>query len=229
MWKRYLFNKGGHSKYFGKARFVMPEENGTGDLENVSVSAGGSSENDQGSDDDGELDGEADKADLIKKLAEMTAEVNRLNNTKDKLLKEKKNLENERRAKLSAEELAKEAKEARDKEFDEMKRELRISKYSKRLVGVGMAEADADAFAGTIPEMEDPDTFFDTLGKFVKAREKAAGEKAIQDLLKNRPDIHAGNGESDKDDSAMALAKRQVEQAKANVSASSSEILKSYM
>ena len=46
---------------------------------------------------------------------------------------------------------------------------------------------------------------------------KEAGENAVQDLLKNRPEINAGNGDSDKDTPSMELAKRAVAQRKASV------------
>ena len=231
MWRRYLFNTG-HSKYFKKARFAMPLDGG----EDASggLGAGGSAGEDAGDDDggqdnDGEDDGD-DVSALKSELARWKAEAERFKKSNDKVLKEKKQLEQERRKNMNAEQLAKEAQEERDKEFEEMKRELRISRYSKRLVGMGMTEQDADAFADNIPEMEESDAFFDTLSAFVKAREKAAGENAVQKLLRERPDIHAGSGDSADDDPAMRIAKAKVQQNKnLNQAKKSTDIINNYV
>lgn len=230
MWRRYLFNTG-HSRYFRKARFAMPMDG----AESVSGGSGvggstgeGIGDIDGGQDNNGEDDGD-DVSALKSELARWKAEAERFKKSNDKVLKEKKQLEQERRKNMNEEQLAREAQEERDKEFEEMKRELRTSRYSKRLVGIGMTEQDADAFANSIPEMEDPDAFFDTLSAFIKSREKVAGENAVQKLLKERPDIHAGNGDSAEDDSAMALAKQMAERAKLSASVSNKDILNSYM
>lgn len=231
MWKRYLFNTG-RSKYFKKARFAMPldgAEDASGGL-----GAGGSAGEDAGDDDggqdnDGEDDGD-DVSALKSELARWKAEAERFKKSNDKVLKEKKQLEQERRKNMNAEQLAKEAQEERDKEFEEMKRELRISRYSKRLVGMGMTEQEADTFADSIPEMEDSDVFFDTLSAFIKTREKAAGENAVQKLLRERPDIHAGSGDSADDDPAMKIAKATVQGRKSlNQAKRSQDIINNYV
>lgn len=232
MWKSYLFNTG-HSKYFKRARFAMPEgtgdEGGTGGL-GAGGSAGIDSGDDDGGHDDGEEDGE-DLANLKSELARWKAEAERFKKSNDKVLKEKKQLEQERRKNMDAEQLAKEAQEERDKEFEEMKRELRISRYSKRLVGMGMTEQEADTFADSIPEMEDSDAFFDTLSAFIRTREKAAGESAVQKLLKERPDIHAGSGDSaQNDDPAMQFARASIQSKKSqNLAQKSQDIINNYI
>ena len=231
MWKRYLFNIG-HSKYFGKARFaVAPDGNGTDGNEGLlgDVTAGGGSSDGDG---DGNSDGEDADLDALKQeLSKWKAEAERFKRSNDKNLKEKKELEQERRKNLNAEQLAKEQQEERDRQFEEMKRELRINRYSKRLVGIGMAESEADTFADTIPEMEDPDAFFDTLSAFIKVREKAAGENAVQELLKKRPDIHAGSGDSAQDDDpAMQIARASIQSKKSqNLAQKSQDIINNYI
>lgn len=195
-------NHFGYSAIFKHARFMAePADNGDGSMPEIEVSPAGSTD-DGAKDDDIEL--------LRAQLAKANAERERYKNSIDNLTRKNKELTDKNRQHMSAEQLEKEAQEERDKRFAEMEQELRTSRYSKRLVGIGMAEADADAFAATIPEMEDSDQFFTTLSDFVKAREKSASENAIQELLKNRPDINAGNGDADKDSPALALAKATV-------------------
>ena len=55
-------------------------------------------------------------------------------------------------------------------------------------------------------------------------------DNAVQELLKSRPDINAGHGDSDKDDQAMLLAKRAVSVKKERSSSENREnILKNYI
>lgn len=170
-------------------------------------------ESSAGGSDDGNGDGEdgEDSVEFLRaKLSKAEADRDRYKRSIDKLTDEKSKLTKEKRELMSADQLAKEAQEERDKQFAEMKKELRTNKYSKRLVGIGMEEKDADAFAATMPELEDADSFFNTLGQFIETQKKTAKDTAIQELLKNRPDIHAGNEGDDQDDSAMKLAKAAV-------------------
>lgn len=194
------------------ARFKMPMmafdaddglSGGSGALQGE-ASAGGS---DSGTD---EEDGEESIDFLKAKLSKLEADRDRYKRSIDKLTEEKGKLTKEKRELMSADQLAKEAQEERDKEFAAMKKELRTNKYSKRMVGIGMEEKGADEFAATIPELEDEDAFFTTLGQFVEGQRKIARDTAIQELLKNRPDIHAGNDGEDQDDSAMKLAKEAI-------------------
>ena len=215
-----------NSRIFGKhARFVVAPEGNVdvgesldGDLDG-SGNGSGTSEVDIDSTDD------ADNS----KSIELIKAAERYKNSISKQNKQIKELTDKNKSLMTADQLETEAQEAREKRFAEMEKELRTNKYSKRLVGVGMAEAEADLFATTMPELEDADTFFDKLGTFVKTREKVAAEKAIQDLLKSRPDIHAGNSDSDKDDSAMVLAKASVQKSKTSFSGVNQNILNNYM
>ena len=231
--RKFMNNHFSNSRIFGKhARFVVAPE-GDGDagemLESGIDGSGGAGTDESGADDAGDSDN-SESIELIKaELAKAKADAERYKNSISKQNKQIKELTDKNKSLMTADQLETEAHEAREKRFAEMERELRTNKYSKRLVGVGMAEADADSFAATMPELEDADSFFDKLGSFVKAREKAAADKAIQDLLKSRPDIHAGNGDSDKDDPAMALAKRSAERRGSNYGKIDENILKNYM
>ena len=217
-------NHFGQSRIFGRhVRFAVdPAADASGDSQlEVDVSGGGSEqENEQP---------EETLESMKAKLAAAEADKQRLKHSIDKLTKEKGELNKKANSLMSAEQKAQEAQEEREKRFAEMEKELRTNKYSKRLVGIGMAETDADTFAASIPEMEDADAFFTTLGNFVQAKEKAAAEKAVQELLNSRPDIHAGNSDPDKDDPAMALAKRDVENRSKGGGKVNADILKNYL
>lgn len=225
--RKYMNYTIGRKQIFGNhARFAVEPGSNDPDMgsDNSGISGGGSS---GGSNDDG--DSGVDLEDLKRELANAKATAERFKVSIDKLTKEKGDLNKKLHAQMSAEDQLKEAQEERDRQFAEMKQELRTSRYSKRLVGIGMTETDADTFAAIIPEIEDPDTFFDTFGSFVQAREKAAAEKAIQELLKSRPDINAGNGGGEKDDPAMALAKATVAANKGRSSVADADIINKYL
>lgn len=227
--RKHMNNHFGYARIFRHARFAV--EPGAMDSEGSDIgtdaSAGGSSENDNADDKDAS-DSDQSLADLRAELARAKAEAQRFKNTNDKLLKEKGELAKEKRAMMTADQIAKEEREERDRQFAEMEKELRSNKYSKKLVGIGMTEADADAFASTLPKIDDEDSFFATIDAFVKAREKTAADAAIQSLLKSRPDINAGHGDAEKDDPAMAFAKAAVQRRQANTGQSNQDILKNY-
>lgn len=216
-------NHFGQSRIFRHVRFAVEPSAGEDGSIDTDVSGGGSSSEDK-ADDDGET-----LESLRQALAKANGDLERYKNSITRLNKEKSDLTKKNREMMSADQLEKEAQEERERRFAEMERELRANKYSKRLVGLGMEEKDADVFATTIPDLEDADGFFDTLAGFVKAREKNAADKAIQDLLKSRPDINAGTGDANKDDPAMALAKAAVEASKRHSTTVNTEILKNYM
>lgn len=221
--RKYMNNHFGYSRIFRHARFDVDPVAEEGSIE-VDVAAGGGLSNESGSG-----DGDESLESLKQELARAKADAERFKNSISKLTKERAELTKKNRDMMSTDQLEKEAREEREKRFAEMEKELRANKYSKRLVGLGMAETDADAFALTLPEIEDADAFFDTLSKFIKAKEKAATDKAVQELLKSRPDINAGTGDANKDDPAMALAKASVEASKRHSATVNTDILKNYM
>lgn len=215
------------NNYFRHMRLVAPVDNGSEGLD-INVSAGGSDSTPTGDGEETTVDTSADIEALKAELAKAKAEALRFKNTNDKLLKEKGELTKKNREMMSADQLEKEAQEERDKKFAEMAKELRVNRYSKRLVGLGMSEKEADAFAEQIPEMEDIDGFFTTLGSFIQAKTKEASENAVQELLKNRPEINAGNGDAEKDDPAMEFAKRAVAQRKASANNNFNNIISNF-
>lgn len=216
-------NHFGQSRIFRHVRFAVEPSAGEDGSIDTDVSGGGSASEDK-TDDDGET-----IESLRQALATAKGDLERYKNSITRLNKEKSDLTKKNREMMSADQLEKEAQEERERRFAEMEKELRANKYSKRLVGLGMEEKDADVFAMTIPDLEDADSFFNTLADFIKAREKNASDKAIQDLLKSRPDINAGTGDSTKDDPAMSYAKAAVEAQKKNGAMASVDILKNYI
>lgn len=222
---KFMNNHYGQSRIFGKhVRFMAAPSgeagNGIGDEGTAGGASGG---DDNGDGEDGGTDGGSDDLsieELKLQLAREKAEKERFKSSVDNLTKKNKELTDKTRKYMTDEQKAAADKEARDQELEELKREVRVSKYSKRLVGFGMTENDADELAGIIPELGDNyDSFFDGLGKFVEAAKKTAGEAAVQKLLKDRPDISAGNGDTTKtvaEEKAVAIGKRNVGRATEN-------------
>ena len=134
------------------------------------------------------------------------------------------------RAKMTDAEREAEAQRESAEELEQVRTELRTIKYSKRLMGIGMAESDAENMAKAIPELEDSDAFFDALGKFVESVRKTAGEDRLQKFIAdNKIDVSAGQGDSQKDDPAMVFAKRVVEQNKSKTASSNSDIINNFL
>lgn len=95
----------------------------------------------------------------------------------------------------------KEAEEAREKEFAQLKNELATIQATKRYMALEMDEklSEETAKAEIAGDME---TVTANIGKHIKAIKDAAYHQA----LKDRPDINAGNGESDKNEMALSMA-----------------------
>lgn len=197
-------------KIFKNARFkAAPDGGDGGDAgsgdDGVAGGGGGSS----AADDKGGAD-EPSIEDLKIQLAKAQAQADRYKNSIDNLTKKNGELTKQNRQYMNDEERAKADQEERDRELAELKAQVRIADYSKWFVGMGLAADEADAMAATIPELEDADAFFAGLSKYVESVRKASAESAVQELLKNRPDINAGNGESSTsiaEEKAVALAK----------------------
>lgn len=215
---KFMNNHYGQSMIFGRRiRFATEPSGDTGNGVGDGGTAGGTSGTggEGGDGGDGNDDGSEGMSieELKLQLAKEKAEKERFKSSVDNLTKKNKELTDKTRKYMTDEQKAAADKEARDQELEELKREVRMSKYSKRLVGFGMSESDADELAGIIPELGDnSDSFFDGLGKFIEAVKKTASEAAVQKLLKDRPDINAGNGNgggiSVAEEKAQAIGKR---------------------
>lgn len=217
---KFMNNHYGQSRIFGKrVRFAVEPSGDDGNGIGDGGTAGGSGSEPDGSDDNGADDLTLEELRL--QLAKEKAEKERFKSSVDNLTKKNKELTDKTRKYMTDEQKAQADKEARDQELEDLKREVRTTKYSKRLVGIGMSESDADELAGIIPELGDnSDSFFDTFGKFVEGIKKTAGEAAVQKLLKDRPDINAGSGDNGKitvaEEKAQAIGKRNAGRASEN-------------
>ena len=193
-------------KLFAKARFAA-DDGGAGD-----PGDGGNGANGGGS--DGGNDPEPSIDELKIQLAKARAQADRYKNSIDNLTKKNGELTKQNRQFMSDEQKAQADQEERDKELAELRKEVRVTKYSKKFVGLGMDEESADEMAGILPDIEESDKFFETLGKHLDAIKKAAADEAVQKLLENRPDINSGNGNGGKaspaDEIAVELAKRKL-------------------
>ena len=223
---KYMNNHYGQSRIFGRARFMAPElGEGANDDANLD-NAGGSGDNNPGAD-DSDNDDNPSVDDLMAQLAKAQADYQKMKIQSDKNAAQAKQYKDQARAHMTAEQQAQQAQADREAEFEALKKEVRVTKYSKRLVGIGMDEKQADELANVIPEMEDSDAFFDALNNFVASVKKISADDAVQKLLKERPEINAGGGDSDKDDPSIAFAKNFISQrSKSGVNA---DILKNFM
>jgi len=169
--------------------------------------------------------------------ATANAEKERFKNSVDDLARKNKNLTEQVRNRMTADEQLEAAKaeaaEAARKENEDLRNKVqelekkeRINSYSKRFMGVGMDEKTAEGMAELTGELTDPEKFFSELGKYIKSATAAAGENAVQELIKNRKDIHAGTGGDGKQSLAVEKAKELSQVSRGNINADS---LKSFM
>lgn len=237
---KFMNNHYGQSRIFKYARRVAPDMGdvlGDGLSEGADGSGGGSGSDVNEGSDDGDND-EGDSLESLKaQLAKAKADAERFKNAIDKNAKEAKKLKGQLneananlRAKMTDAEREAEAQRESAEELEQVRTELRTIKYSKRLMGIGMAESDAEDMAKAIPELEDSDAFFDALGKFVESVKKTAGEDRLQKFIAdNKIDVAAGQGDSSKDDPAMAFAKKYVDAQKSANKGTQENIISNYL
>ena len=190
-------------KLFAKARFAADDGDAGSDGGDDGASGGGSP-----SEPEPTLD------ELKLQLAKAKAQADRYKNSIDNLTKKNGELTKQNRQFMSDEQKAQADQEERDRELAELRKEVRVTKYSKKFVGLGMDEESADTMAGILPDIEESDKFFETLGTHLEAIKKAAADEAVQKLLENRPGVNSGNGNGGKaspaDEIAVELAKRKL-------------------
>ena len=138
---------------------------------------------------------------LMTKLAQKDADYAKLKNSFDTASSELAATKKQLRTKMTAEEQIEEEKriadEAKDNEIKELKDKFRKMDYSKRYMGIGLDEKTAESLSELTGELTDADSFFSALGKFITDSNKTAKENAVQELIKNNPDINAGSGNTD--------------------------------
>ncbi len=214
----------GKSNIFGNARCKLPMNlqlfAESGDVGTDGM--GGAAGEGVGSEGDGN-DTPPTVEELMAQLAEERAKSARLQNEKDTASSEAANFKKQLRAKMTAneqEEAAKaEAEAAKDAKIQELETKFRLMDYSKRFMGVGTE------LAGLAGEIAEPEKFFSTLDKFVKATIKKAGEDSVEALIKSNPSIKAGNG----DGGGESLAVRKAKELVGGTRTVNQDILKNYM
>ena len=153
---------------------------------------------------------------LMAQLAQERAEKEKLRLAKDKANSEAAKYRKSWESKTSAEEQEMEARkaadEAKDARIHELESKFRTMDYSKRYMGIGMDEKTAESLSELTGELTDADKFFSALGKFITASNKSAGENAVQELIKNNPEIKAGSGADSRnslsEEKAVSIGKR---------------------
>ena len=153
---------------------------------------------------------------LMAQLAQERAEKEKLRLAKDKANSEAAKYRKSWESKTSAEEQEMEARkaadEAKDARIQELESKFRTMDYSKRYMGIGMDEKTAESLSELTGELTDTDKFFSALSKFITASNKFAGENAVQELIKNNPEIKAGSGADSRnslsEEKAVSIGKR---------------------
>ena len=166
---------------------------------------------------------------LMAKIAQKDADYAKLKNAFDSKASALSKTEKQLKAKMSAEEQIEEEKriadEAKDARIQELESKFRTMDYSKRYMGIGMDEKTAESLSEMTGELPDPDKFFSALGKFAQSLASSSAESAVQKLLKDRPEIKAGSGSSERN----ALAKEKARESANRRSGANSDILKHYI
>mgnify|MGYP000233631599 FL=1 len=153
---------------------------------------------------------------LMAQLAQERAEKEKLRLAKDKANSEAAKYRKSWESKTSAEEQEMEARkaadEAKDARIQELESKFRTMDYSKRYMGIGMDEKTAESLSELTGELTDADKFFSALGKLMTPSNKSAGENAVQELIKNNPEIKAGSGADSRnslsEEKAVSIGKR---------------------
>ena len=153
---------------------------------------------------------------LMAQLAQERAEKEKLRLAKNKANSEAAKYRKSWESKTSAEEQEMEARkaadEAKDARIQELESKFRTMDYSKRYMGIGMDEKTAESLSELTGELTDTDKFFSALSKFITASNKSAGENAVQELIKNNPEIKAGSGADSRnslsEEKAVSIGKR---------------------
>lgn len=206
----------GSSKVFNRALFAAPIE-GEGGGDNGGGAGEGESESNTPT-----------VEELIAKLAQKDADYIKLKNSFDNTSSELSTAKKQLKAKMSAEEQIEEEKrladEAKDAKIQELESKFRMMDYSKRYMGIGMDEKTAETLSALTGELEDADKFFSALDKFISVSKKSAGENAVQELIKNSPDIKIGGG----DDSRTSLAEERAVALGKRTADANADILKYY-
>lgn len=137
-------------------------------------------------------------AQLMKEIAEIKVDNKKLKKANDNLSSENASLKKQVNAKLTEEELRAQEKsdenEEIKKELTDLRREVALSKATKRYMSMNMPEALAEKVAQA--ELEgDMDTVTSSVTTFMEAQKKEVEEKVKADLYAKMPNPVSGNGD----------------------------------
>lgn len=207
------------------------------DGEGSTTAGGGSgSEEQQDGNQGGEQSGKPSYEELLEKMAQLEtraknaeAETERQKTENTILSGKNDRLKDQLTAKMTAEEkldeAKKEAQEAINKRLEEAEKELAINKATKRYMSLKMDENSAEEMA-RLEFSGDMETVIKNLAKHIEGIEKSAAESAINKFLADRPDIKAGNGDSDE---SLAVSKARELAARRTSGGVNMDILKTLM
>lgn len=158
---------------------------------------------------------------LVRNLAEQTTiatkarlECERIKNNIHSLTKENEKLrqitrQNEK-IKNETISISEKEKSDLDKRMLEMEKELATEKAIKRYtLQLGMDEKEA-AKAARAEMDKDMETWQKVIEKHIERVKLEASERAVQDVLKNRPDVKAGFGDANRNAPSIQMAQRYI-------------------
>lgn len=228
---KFMNNHYGQQNIFGRARCKMPMNlqffaESAGDGGGIGEHSGGVEGANEGNNSNYESIIEEMQnrlAEAESRVAKVEDERNKLKASLDKQLKKSGELEKQRRAGMSETQLEIQSLKDQNEEIVNQNKELveqnkklvendRISRYTKSFMACSMDEKTADLFAQSIGELKDEPKFFSAFKKYAENLAKSSGENAVQELIKNNPDINAGSGGDTKnslaEERAVSIGKR---------------------
>lgn len=147
---------------------------------------------------------------LIEQLARERANNQRLKASLDKISSQIAQYKHRFSEFEKIEEQRKEVEFIQKKELDDLRKQLKIVNYAKKFVEMGMDEKEAERTAGAMLG-GNIELFDKSIANLIKKIEKTAENEAIQKLLVDRTEVHAGNGRID-DSSSLTMASQYVSQ-----------------
>ncbi|MFG6330518.1 MAG: hypothetical protein K1W28_01610 [Lachnospiraceae bacterium] len=144
---------------------------------------------------------------LTAELAQEKAKNAHLKNLLDRALSEKAHFKRVLADHEEDEKKREQKDEARRKEVNDLRLELDVQTYAKRVVAMGASEYQAEEIARQMLT-GDMESFHENIKSLIADAKKRKMDKAIQQFLANSPEIHAGNGDMEIEPAAVRFAKQ---------------------
>lgn len=146
---------------------------------------------------------------LTAELAQEKAKNAHLKNLLDRALSEKAHLKRVFADREEDEKKREQKDEAWRKEINNLRVELEVQKYAKKFISIGMDEDRAEKTARAMLA-KDEEAFHENIEMLIKETKADAQNEAIQQLLSERSEIHAGNGDAEIESAAVRFAKQYI-------------------